>query len=336
MTSLLGISVFRSQTARLCLFLVIPLTLCQRVSAQSITVRGQVDAHHISLADVRVSTSRSGKKATTDRDGKFTLVAFSRDTLTLVHPDFPARRYVLSTADSSINFYFDMADNKGFWLKGTKEERNSTDPPPPPPPVSGRPVLPSFPWPVPTPSAKVVLNTQFFTNVKTLGQADTRLTAALVKSGYPKPSYYQIPHGFAMAARIEQIELDGTPKQLPARWSAQVQPFSKFSLSNYFMLLFKAATGHFRVIVFLVTDVPAEKKQAPAAADVAMGWYESGADFLPADIRNQPFTDDYRVTTLIYEFEKLENSDKARLLGQSTCLDQDHLSKSMITANLTK
>lgn len=334
MMSLLNIPVSWSQTARLCLLLAILLTLGHRLPAQSVTVRGQVDANHISLADVRVSTSRSGKETTTDRDGKFTLVAFSRDTLTLVHPDFPIRRYVLSTADSSINFYFDMADNKGFWEKSVKDDR-TTDPLPT---VGGdpKPVLPSFPWPVPTPSAKVVLDTQFFANVKTMGQADTRLTAALVKSGYPTPSYYQIPHGFAMAARLEQIESDGTPKQLPARWSAQVQPFSKFSLSNYLMLLFKAATGHFRVIVFLVTDVPAEKKQAPTTADEATAWYGSGADFLPADIRRQPFTDDYRVTALIYEFEKLENSDKARMLGQSTCLDQDHLSKSRITANLTK
>lgn len=301
--------------------------------AQTLTVRGQVDGRHLSLPDVRVVASQSAAKASTDQAGKFTLVVVSQDTLTLSHPSFPTRQYVLPVLTNSISLYFDMADGEGFWVNETDNTRGAISATAP---LSVSLSIPDFPWPVPAPSAKVVLDTRYFAQVSTLAQADTRLAGALQKSGYPAPSYYQIPNGFAMVSQIEQIEPDGTPKQSPARWSAQVEPFSKgFSLSNYLMLLFRAATGHFRVLVFLVTDVPAEKKKDTVDPQTATAWYSSGVDFLPPVIGRQPYTNDYRVTALIYEFRKPENS-KAQQLTPSGCLGQDHLTKSMITAHLTK
>lgn len=327
-----GKSVGRSAVTFRYLFWALPFLLCHLVNGQPYTVWGQVDANNRSLANAQVQASRSGNQVVTDETGKFKLDVFSQDTLTFAHPDFPARRYVLPVLEGAIRFYFDVATDRGFWEPYKDEHRATVDPP-----TTDKPqTMPSFPWPVPAPSAKVVLDTRYFANVTTLAQADRRLADALQRSGYPNPSYYHIPNGFALVGQIEQIERDGTPKQSPARWSARVEsPFGQFKLSNYLQLLFKAATGYFRIIVFLVTDVPAEKSQQSVSAETAKAWYSGGVDFLPADVGRQAFTSDYRVTALIYEFEKPENS-KVRFLNPGNCPGQDHLTKAKITTYLTR
>lgn len=310
------------------------ILLCESVNAQTYMVWGQVDANNLSLANVRIVAAHSQAQTVTDETGKFNLTVLDQDTLTFIHPNFPVRGYKLPRLEGPINFRFDVATNQGTWTLHQDEQRATTD-------LSiskgtSDPKIPSFPWPVPPSSADVVLDPRFFTNVHTLAQADMRLKDALEKSGYPSPHYYQIPNGFAMVGPLEQTEQDGTPKPPPARWSAQIHsPFSQFKLSNYLQLLYKAATGHFRVIVFLVTDIPAEKSQSSVTDSMAKAWYNSGVSFLPAVISRQAFTSDYRITALIYEFEKPENS-KVRFVNPSSLIGRDHLRKSKVTDYLAR
>lgn len=313
---------------------VVLLLLCSSVNAQTYIVWGNVNANHLWLPGVKVVASLSGQEAITDERGKFKLSVLSQDTLKLTHPNFPSGHYVLPILDSSINFYFDIATNRGSWNNYREEDRKG-DPSPQPVTKDNQKNMPSF-GVVPAPSSKVVLDAVFFANINTLAQADRRLTDALKKSGYPDPSYYYIPGGFAIVGQIEQTELDGTPKPLPARFPTRMEGSSvQFKLSNYLQMLYKASTGYYRAIVFFVTNVPLDKSDEPVNPETAKTWYRRGGDFLPSDVGKKSFTQDHRVIAYIYEFEKPENS-KVRFLSQGNCPGQVHLSKSKIIDSLTR
>src|SRR5579859_4050825 len=109
-------------------------------------------------------------------------------------------------------------------------------PPPPPPAKDGHPVggrspasadggetIPPFPWPPPRASATEDLPRAMFeqrASLSTLGNLNDVLVSALQTTGYFEKSYYAVPHGFALATRLEQISGDGSSKTPPDRWSA--------------------------------------------------------------------------------------------------------------------
>jgi hypothetical protein len=86
--------------------------------------------------------------------------------------------------------------------------------------------MPHFPWPPPKASAMVVIPGDFLRKtpgkVCYLGDVERKIHAALESSGCFEKSYYGVPDGFAMVARLEQINRDGTPKEVPDRWAGEV------------------------------------------------------------------------------------------------------------------
>jgi hypothetical protein len=75
--------------------------------------------------------------------------------------------------------------------------------------------LPDFPWPPPAPSTQTVLpNSLFQASGKptpSLSSVGAQLVGALEQARYFEYSYYRVPNGFALVARLERIGPDGTP-----------------------------------------------------------------------------------------------------------------------------
>jgi hypothetical protein len=186
--------------------------------------------------------------------------------------------------------------------------------------------IPMFPWPPPEYSVLAVLDKNYFSQSKTLFDVDDILTVALSDLGYDDRSYFEIPNGFALVTRIEQIKEDGTPFAPPARWSVMIKAYNSLNWSSYLKSLIFPPSGFFRIIVFAVTDkafTSSHKKPTKAAAE---GWLKVGFTELPASIGNKRFGPNYRCTALIYEFKKIEANEAAQITGSLTGIE--HLKKS--------
>lgn len=193
----------------------------------------------------------------------------------------------------------------------------------------------SFPFPPPKASASQILPWRFFEDAIQLGDVDQILSEAIGFCGYNEKSYYYVPDGFALVTKLEQINVDATPKLPPDRWSPNLLPLQRFSLGDYLRALFMGKKGHFRVFVFIVTPYPfSQRPDAPTKA-IAQNWLVSGFNILPKPLAELPFNSDYSVTTLIYQFELVENGE-SRFVEQSWHSCQTHLERSNILQHLAR
>jgi len=180
------------------------------------------------------------------------------------------------------------------------------------------PAMPEFPWPPPETSAKMNLPDEFFRTSQEglvlLRDVDNRLSGALRSAGYFEKSYHAVPRGFALVARLEQINPDGTPKSGTDRWAVDVGPLRKIDLSldSYLRALFTSNPGFFRVIVFVVTPDPFSESKVVVSVSEAKAWLHTGLNRLPDYIGRQKYTRQYGCSALIYEFEKERGKDAER------------------------
>lgn len=58
-----------------------------------------------------------------------------------------------------------------------------------------------------------------------------------------------------------------------------------------------------------------------------MGWLSDGVNRLPDPVARRPYTEAFRMTVLVYEFEQLE-SDDAQLVVPSRLTARTHLARS--------
>ena len=120
--------------------------------------------------------------------------------------------------------------------------------------------------------------------------ANTLLKIALNQAGYYETSYYSVPDGYALVCRLEKIEEDGRPVELPARWGTGIQTIKRFSLGRYLRALFVAPPGYYRLIVFVVSPHSFTQSSQSISRDDAESWFQYGANSLPIDLGLQPFT----------------------------------------------
>lgn len=211
---------------------------------------------------------------------------------------------------------------------GAREEVSPPAPPPPPviarrherepisksQPTSADPAysMPEFQWPPPRASEEYVLPRNVFgdgSRALVFSDVDRILVAALKAGGYTARSYYSVPHGFALATRIEQINDDGTPKMPPARFALEPEQVSVFRPMDYLKALLNGVPGYYRVIVFILTDTPFQASGAPTTEAQATAWVSSGVNVLPRTIGDLPFTRDVNCTALVYEFMRKPGAD---------------------------
>jgi uncharacterized coiled-coil DUF342 family protein len=197
-----------------------------------------------------------------------------------------------------------------------------------------------FPWPPPRASANHKLPQHLFQAARNLGDIEDQLLRALDQCGYFERSFYCVAPpdegiGFALAARMEQIDREAYPLPLPDRWSLDIKPLSSFSLREIMQALFFKKPGYFRIVVFIVYDRPFRQSPRPLEQQAALELVAAGSNKLSADIRQVPFSASYSCTALIYEFEAPE-SGKAPVLVISRHDGKTHLERSRLLEELEK
>jgi Caspase domain len=167
--------------------------------------------------------------------------------------------------------------------------------------------LPDFPWPPPTPSDELVLPDTTFrktaATVLSLAAVGERIVHALRKADYLEYSFYRVPNGFALVARLERISPDGQPLPSAFRYIAP-DAAEPFSFTGYIRSLFFAPEGYYRLIAFVATDLSFVADAPSMNAAGAQRLVRNGANRLPEQLRAEPFTPGHAVTALIYEYRK--------------------------------
>jgi hypothetical protein len=196
--------------------------------------------------------------------------------------------------------------------------------------------LPEFPWPPPHASAFQVVprNLLIRQEPSTLGDIVKHLEDALNSNGYTELSYFAVPRGVAIVTQMEEINEDGTSKQLPDRWAAEVPV--RISLSALIRSLFQAKPGRFRIITFIATSVPFAQDTAIVSRDEATDWLSRGANVLPPELSKRSYSSDYNTTAVIYEFEKPTRDQAAVLAIQGSLTGMTHLEKAGILPALRR
>jgi hypothetical protein len=197
--------------------------------------------------------------------------------------------------------------------------------------------MPEFPWPPPRASASDVIPRELLVGNAThptLSTAAQAIESAFAQSGYGQKSYYSVPGGFAMASQIEQINQDGSPKESFDRWSLEVPPLRKWSLSSYLNALFTAQPGYYRVIVFIVTSKAFSQRDAKVTSEQGRAWVSSGSNKLSEEIGNQKYSAAHTCTALIYEFK--QTGKHADLVDPSQITGKTHLDKAGLMAAFAK
>lgn len=203
------------------------------------------------------------------------------------------------------------------------------------PPASSSAVAPVFPWPPPTPSARLVIPSEVFPRQETLGRASMYLESALNRAGYAEISYYIIPGGIAVVTRLEHIYPDGRPFESSERWLVDDESMQTLSLSAYVKELFAVDEGFYRVVVFVVSDKAFGASNRPVTREEATEWLSNGYNTLPSELVERPLSASHKCTALIYEFRK-NHGTSPHLLIPSPLGATQHLAASGLLAAFSK
>ena len=188
--------------------------------------------------------------------------------------------------------------------------------------------IPQFDWPPPKASAEQSIPDKWLRTGPATRLADVadKFEKALRLAHYEQRSYYAVPRGFALATQLEQIKADGTPMPGADRWKIGTPSVGNLSLLTFIQALAKAPAGHYRAIVFVVTDAPWVQSTTAPSDDKIKGWAGGGAHALPAAIGSLPYGEGYRTQALIYQFRK-GPSGPAQTLLPSAVSGETHLDK---------
>lgn len=209
----------------------------------------------------------------------------------------------------------------------------------PPAPALARPADPAeFPWPPPRASAETVMAPALLpeAGLRSLGEVANALEAALRDARYRRWSYAPVPNGFALISQLEQMKPDGTPSPEPARWSTSLPSGAAMTLLQFVKALATAPEGHYRVIVFVVTDQPWQRTGPVPNSSVAEKWLSSGWTRLPEQVRQRDYSPQFVTTVLVYEFRKTTDHSDASFIETGRLPAEEHLERAGIIRALTR
>jgi hypothetical protein len=205
----------------------------------------------------------------------------------------------------------------------TQPPRSAPTPAPtPPPPVPQMALLPEFPWPPPAASASYVLPRVLFEKDATVGQVAGAIVSALERKGYVERSFFRTgAGGVALVTRLERINDDGSSFADGERWPAETLRSS--TLASFLRGLFFVDPGRYRIIVFILQDLPFAQSPDRVTGDDARAWLRAGANVLPREVADSPFGDG-QCTALVYEFA---SDGTAVRVVESRLTGKEHLEK---------
>ena len=90
-----------------------------------------------------------------------------------------------------------------------------------------------------------------------------------------------------MVTRLEHIKNDGSPFAERERWPPSKQNYASTNdLARFLYGPFFVDPGHYRVIVFILQDLPFSQSSKKITGEEARQWLSIGANILPPEIRN--------------------------------------------------
>jgi hypothetical protein len=101
-------------------------------------------------------------------------------------------------------------------------------------------------------------------------------------------------------------------------------------LVSFLKGLFFVSPGHYRVIVFILQDLPFTQTSKEVSGEDAKAWLREGANILPREIAGRPFGNG-TCTALIYEFE---SDGSAAKIVESSVTGKQHLERAGLLAAL--
>ena len=139
----------------------------------------------------------------------------------------------------------------------------------------------------------------------TLGSILRRLRTAARMVGFPEPSIYAVPGGFAAAFAPERL---GVPRS--QRWSLGKLPLVTANPADYFRRLFLGTNERYRWLIFYATATDFAAPRTHLELDEARGWAQVGYSRLPEQVAGQPASS-YVLGVLSYEFSKDDTAARA-------------------------
>jgi len=210
----------------------------------------------------------------------------------------------------------------------------------------GTALLPAFRWPPWPPTDAHELDPG---PRKTLGEIADFLSSALDRADYANhygftalPSADGNPAGgFAIVTDPEQIRPDGKAVVASGRWLRRMPRAAEVDLITFIRGLVQAPPGHYRVIVFTVTDALKNRPSTPLSDDEPLRSMArcgptklTNATSEMRTLRGRTVTLDTRVSALIYEFRKATEKMPAEFVSPGLKAEV-HLIESRIYAKLS-
>jgi hypothetical protein len=172
-----------------------------------------------------------------------------------------------------------------------------------------------------------------FASRSTVGDVTGAIILALERNGYVERSFFKTPvGGVALVTRLERINNNGSSAAEGKRWPVTQNNVSTADLLTFLRGLFFVEPGHYRVIVFILQDLPFAQSSQTATLEEARHWLRSGANVLPPEIAERPFKGGH-CTVLIYEFAA--DGTGVHLI-ESPWTGREHLEKAGVLSLLEK
>lgn len=187
--------------------------------------------------------------------------------------------------------------------------------------------------PPPNPTIFDVLDADIFEGITSMKELDAKLRSALKENGYRANKYLFVENGFALITQLEQTDEMGVSVPEPNRWITEVYQAKKFSIREFFKLLFTAKPGHYRTFVFIVTTDYFKYSEETTSKDDIENLYIEGSPVLPSAIGDMSFTKDHKVYLNVYEFIKYEHENVVEFNIDSNIKNQ-HIKNSNIVESL--
>lgn len=181
-----------------------------------------------------------------------------------------------------------------------------------------------FPFPPPKGYTQTVLDKSLFTKSKTLEDVSRVILKAIKQCGYDARSFYEIPHGFALVTKVEEMKDDGSSVLDNERFSIN------HSVNMKFWDFFSPRKGYFRVFAFLVTDVPFKPTNEVVDQKTVENWVDMGWNTLPESIGSKLYTPSYNCTVIVYEFRAPNVNTALQLVSPPRLSAVVHLNKSKL------
>jgi hypothetical protein len=87
-------------------------------------------------------------------------------------------------------------------------------------------------------------------------------------------------------------------------------------------------------LVFVTTSLPFSTSGNRAKFKTIEQWSQAGSNILPEAVRVLPYTNEHRVTVLVYEFEKASDGEEPSTSVPGRYTVRVHLERSHLLANL--